>query len=137
MNNCDIKKILVDMKNNIELIKCPYVTELERENLIEYFNNYFKNLPLEARDNRDVAEFAISYKVDNYKYIGDKLKNDKNFALFVYSKTCDINSINNNLIDEEFVVDTVKNESFRPNLIDVLYSNNPNAFGKDYFNRKR
>ena len=67
MNNCDIKKILVDMKNNIELIKCPYVTELERENIIEYFNNYFKNLPLEARDNRDVAEFAISYKVDNYK----------------------------------------------------------------------
>ena len=137
MEKCDITKILIDMKNNIELIKSPYVNENERDNLIGYFNNYFKNLPLDARNNKDIAEFAISYKEDNYKYIGDKLKNDKDFALFVYSKTCDINTINKDLIDEEFIINTVKNESFRYDLINVLYKNNSNAFGEDYFNKMR
>ena len=131
------KDILIEMKNIIELIKKPDISETERNIFIEKFNNYFKNLPLVARNNRDIATFAVTYKTDNYEYIGEKLKKDKDFAMFVYSKTCNPLSIDTDLIDEEFIVNSVKNESFRPEILKFLYKNNSNAFGEEYFNKKR
>lgn len=135
MNNSDVENIILEIKKRIELIKDPSLDKIERDKIILWFDNYFKNLPLEARNNKALAEIAILYKTDNYKYIGDDLKNNKEMALFIYNATCDVNTINNDLIDEEFIVNTIKSNSFRKELLTYLYKNNPIAFGKDYFSR--
>lgn len=99
--------------NNLKEAKKNINKELSKEEILEKFN--WSNVELDfcdkvfdnIRNDEDVAIAACSNNINNVKYIGENLKNDKNFIINLIKKSQYGNllyDINSNLLDDKEVV---------------------------------